>query len=42
MDLGRGITLTPGLFHQITMDTSLHPDVDKDETWASLTLRYAF
>jgi len=39
-DLGNKVTLTPGVYHQITMDKSANPD--KDETWASMSLKYAF
>ncbi|MFC1739148.1 hypothetical protein ACFL1G_08880 [Planctomycetota bacterium] len=39
-DLGNDLTLTPGLYHQVTMDDSVNDD--KDETWISMTLRYAF
>lgn len=39
-DLGDNITFTPGLYHQVTMDKSVNPD--KDETWASLVLKYTF
>ena len=39
-DLGNDLTFTPGVYHQVTMDKSVNPD--KDETWASVTLRYAF
>lgn len=41
-DLGHGFTLTPAVYHQITMETSLQPDVDKDETWATVSARYRF
>lgn len=39
-DLAQNIVLTPGIYHQITMDRSVNDD--KDETWASLGLRYQF
>ena len=39
-DLGYGITLTPGLYHQITMDRSVNPD--ESETWATVGARVAF
>jgi len=39
-DLGNKVTLTPGVYHQITMDKSVNPN--KDETWASVSLKYAF
>lgn len=41
-DLGHDFTLTPAVYHQITMETSLQPDVDKDETWATLSAKYKF
>ena len=41
-DLGYNFTLTPAVYHQITMETSLQPDVDKDETWATLSAKYKF
>ena len=41
-DLGHNCTLTPAVYHQITMERSLQPDVDKDETWATLSARYKF
>lgn len=39
-DLGNNFTFTPGLYHQVTMDKSVNPD--KDETWATLSIRYTF
>jgi len=39
-DLAENITLTPGVYHQITMDDSVNDD--KDETWASVGIRYKF
>ena len=39
-DLAQNVVLTPGIYHQITMDTSVNDD--KDETWVSLGLRYQF
>jgi len=39
-DLGDGFTFTPGIYYQITMDDSVNDD--KDETWATVGLRYAF
>jgi hypothetical protein len=39
-DLGNNVTFTPGLYHQVTMDKSVNDD--KDETWASLVLKYTF
>jgi hypothetical protein len=39
-DLDNNLTLTPGIYHQITMDDSVN--ADKDETWASLSMTYKF
>ena len=39
-DLGNNITLTPGLYHQVTMDDSVNDD--KDETWVGLSVKYRF
>jgi hypothetical protein len=39
-DMGGNYSLTPGVFHQITMDKSVNPD--KDETWAMLSATYKF
>jgi len=39
-ELDNDVTLTPGLYHQITMDDSVNPD--GDETWLSVSLKYAF
>lgn len=39
-DLAENLTLTPGLYHQITMDKSVNDD--RDETWVSVGLRYKF
>ncbi|MBN2456832.1 MAG: hypothetical protein JXB29_09925 [Sedimentisphaerales bacterium] len=39
-DLGENVTLTPGIYHQITMDKSVNDD--QDETWASVNLKYTF
>lgn len=39
-DLGNDMTLTPGVYHQVTMDDSINDD--KDETWATLKLMYSF
>jgi hypothetical protein len=33
-DLGGNFSLTPGVYHQVTMDESVNPD--NDETWASV------
>lgn len=39
-DLGGNCTLTPGVYHQVTMDKSVN--ADKDETWFSLSAKYRF
>jgi len=39
-EMGGGFVLTPGLYHQITMDKSINPD--KDETWVTLGATYKF
>ena len=39
-EMGGGFVLTPGVYHQITMDKSVNPD--KDETWVSLSATYKF
>jgi len=39
-DLGNNFTFTPGVYHQITMDSSVNDD--KDETWAILGVKYNF
>jgi len=39
-DLGNNCTITPGVFYQVTMDTSVNDD--KDETWATLAVKYSF
>ena len=39
-DLGGNVALTPGIYHQITMDKSVN--TDKDETWATLGATYKF
>jgi len=39
-DLGNDLTFTPGIYHQVTMDHSVNDD--KDETWASLSVKYRF
>ena len=33
-------TITPGVYHQVTMDTTINDD--KDETWFTLGLNYSF
>ena len=39
-EMGGGFILTPGLYHQVTMDKSINPD--KDETWVTLGATYKF
>jgi hypothetical protein len=39
-DLGNNLSLTPGLYHQHTSEQTVNPD--KDLTWASVGLKYAF
>jgi len=39
-NLADNIVLTPGVYHQITMDSSVNDD--KDETWATLGMTYKF
>jgi hypothetical protein len=34
------VTVTPGIYHQVTMDKSINPD--KDETWFMLSTKYEF
>ena len=38
--LSEQVVLTPGVYHQITMDSSVNDD--GDETWATLSLTYMF
>ncbi len=38
-DLGNNLTLTPGIYYQASMDDSVNDD---DETWVSLSMKYAF
>lgn len=38
-DLGNNMSLTPGLYQQISMDDSVN---DEDETWVNLSLKYKF
>ncbi len=40
LDLAQNVVLTPGIYHQVTMDKSVNPD--KDETWVSMGLKYQF
>jgi len=39
-DLAESLTLTPGVYHQITMDSSVNDD--GDETWVGLSMTYKF
>jgi hypothetical protein len=39
-DLGNNLTLTPGVYHQVTMDDSVNDD--KDETWITAGIKYKF
>ena len=39
-DLGGNFTLTPAIYHQITMDKSIDPD--QDETCVDLSVTYKF
>ena len=39
-EMGGGFVLTPGVYHQVTMDKSVNPD--KDETWVTLSVTYKF
>jgi hypothetical protein len=39
-ELKENVTLTPGIYYQLTMDDSINPD--NDETWCTLGLKYAF
>lgn len=39
-DLGNDLTLTPGIYYQATMDSSVNDD--KDETWVTLGVKYTF
>jgi hypothetical protein len=41
IDLAQNVVLTPGVYHQITMDSSVNDDKD-NETWVSLGLKYQF
>ena len=43
-DLGNNVTLTPALYHQVTMEDDKESGVspDHDITWASATLKYRF
>lgn len=39
-NITKSFTFTPGLYHQITMDSSVNDD--KDETWVNLGMKYKF
>ena len=39
-NLADNVTLTPGLYYQVTMDETINDD--QDETWCTLGLRYSF
>ncbi len=39
-DLGQNFTLTPGVYHQITMDDSVNDD--QDESWVTVGVSYRF
>lgn len=39
-ELAENITLTPGVYHQVTMDKTINDD--KDETWVTLGVKYKF
>ena len=39
-ELAENVTLTPGIYYQITMDKTVNPD--KDETWFTLGMKYEF
>ncbi|MHC4742296.1 MAG: hypothetical protein ACYS8Z_10310 [Planctomycetota bacterium] len=39
-DMDNGFVITPGLYHQVTMEKSVNPD--KDETWVTLSATYKF
>jgi len=40
IDLAEDLVLTPGVYHQITMEETVNDD--KDETWATLSMTYMF
>jgi hypothetical protein len=40
VDLAKNLIFTPAVYYQITMDKSVNPD--KDETWATLSMKYKF
>jgi len=39
-EVAENLTLSPGVYHQITMDNSVNPD--DDETWIGLSMKYKF
>jgi len=39
-ELAENVTLTPGIYHQVTMDKTINDD--KDETWFTLGVKYGF
>jgi len=39
IDLGYGFTITPGIYYQYTMETTVNTE---DETWGTVGLRYSF
>jgi len=39
-ELAENVTLTPGVYYQLTMDESINPD--NDETWCTLGVKYNF
>ncbi len=39
-DLAENVKLTPGVYYQVTMDSSINPD--QDETWVTLGMSYSF
>ncbi|UCF14045.1 MAG: hypothetical protein JSW59_11590, partial [Phycisphaerales bacterium] len=39
-ELADNVNLTPGVYYQVTMDTSINPD--QDETWFTLGMSYKF
>lgn len=39
-DMGEGLKLTPGVYYQVTMDSSINSD--QDETWFTLGMSYSF
>jgi hypothetical protein len=40
IDLADELVFTPGIYHQVTMDSSVNDD--KDETWITLSMTYKF